>query len=119
MSESIYSQIGGQEAVERVVDDFYDRVLSDDRLVDYFEATEMTELRTHQVQFVSAVAGGPVEYTGGEMRDAHAHLDIDEEHFDLVAAYLERALRENGVSERNVGAIMSEVAALKDPVLGR
>lgn len=119
MSQSVYREIGGRDAVERVVDDFYDRVLSDDRLAEYFEGMEMEELRAHQVQFISAVTGGPVEYGGKDMREAHAHLDVDEADFDAVATHLERALRDNGVDDDNVEAIMSEVVALKDPVLGR
>jgi hemoglobin len=119
MSQSLYHEIGGEEAVEAVVDDFYDRVLADEQLVGYFEEYEMTELRAHQVQFISAVAGGPVDYSGRDMREAHAHLDISEADFDLVATYLERALRTNGVDDENVEAIMSEVAGLKAPVLGR
>ncbi|WP_224337508.1 group I truncated hemoglobin [Haloprofundus halobius] len=119
MSESIYRQIGGREAVKRVVNDFYDRVLSDEQLVGFFEGLEMEELRAHQVQFISSVADGPVEYTGDDMREAHAHLDIREDDFDAVATYLERALRENGVGDDDVEAIMTEVAALKAPVIGR
>lgn len=119
MSETIYGEIGGRAAVERVVDDFYDRVLADERLVGFFEGMEMAELRAHQVQFISSVAGGPVNYAGDDMREAHDHLGIGEADFDAVGTHLERALRENGVDEANVAAIMSEVVALKDPVLGR
>ncbi|SEO83698.1 hemoglobin [Halogranum amylolyticum] len=119
MAQTVYNEIGGQAAVEAVVDDFYDRVLSDDDLVGYFEPYDMTELRAHQIQFISAVAGGPVDYSGRDMREAHDHLDIAEEDFDAVATYLEEALRTNGVGEENVEAIMSEVAALKAPVLGQ
>ncbi|MFC6836766.1 group I truncated hemoglobin [Halomarina ordinaria] len=117
--QSVYERIGGREAVDAVVDDFYDRVLTDPQLVGYFEDTPMAELRAHQVQFISSVAGGPVEYDGGDMREAHAHLDIDEPDFDAVARYLEAALRENGVSEEDTATIMDEVAALKAPVLNR
>lgn len=119
MARTVYQEIGGEEAVEAVVDDFYDRVLADDRLAEYFEGMDMDEIRAHQVQFISAVTGGPVEYDGQDMREAHAHLDIDERDFDAVAEYLEDALRENGVDDGNVEAITSEVAALKAPVLGR
>lgn len=119
MGQTVYREIGGREAVERVVDDFYDRVLADERLVEYFEGMDMEELRSHQVQFISAVAGGPVDYDGRDMRAAHDHLDVDEEDFDAVAEYLEDALRDNGVADENVETIMSEVAALKAPVLGR
>ncbi|MFC6826576.1 group I truncated hemoglobin [Halopelagius fulvigenes] len=117
MSESVYRQIGGKEAVKAVVDDFYDRVLLDERLVEYFHGMDMDELRAHQVQFISSVAGGPVEYSGADMDEAHAHLGITEADFDAVADHLERALRENGVGDDNVEVIMSEVAALKDPIV--
>jgi hemoglobin len=119
MSGSVYQEIGGREAVERVVDDFYEHVLADDRLVEYFEGTDMADLRAHQVQFISAVTGGPVEYSGAEMREAHADLDIGQHEFDLVVGYLERALRENGVPDEQVAAIRSKVRSLEDPVLNR
>lgn len=119
MSGSVYQRIGGREAVESVVNDFYDRVLSDDRLIGFFEGMDMEELRAHQVQFISSVAGGPVQYSGDDMREAHDHLDIDETEFDAVASYLESALRDNGVGDDDIESIMSEVAALKDPILGR
>ena len=119
MSESIYAAIGGKEAVEAVVDDFYDRVLSDESLIGFFEGMDMVELRAHQVQFISSVAGGPVEYSGADMREAHAHLDIGEGDFDHVATYLEAALRENGVDDGHVDAILSEVEELRAPILGR
>ncbi|GAA0234883.1 group 1 truncated hemoglobin [Haladaptatus pallidirubidus] len=119
MAQTIYREIGGQDAVEAVIDDFYDRVLADEQLRPYFDGMDMNELYTHQVQFISAVAGGPTEYAGDNMREAHAHLDIDEDHFDAVGRYLETALRENGVGDDNVEAIMAEVVALKEPILGR
>lgn len=118
-SQSVYGEIGGREAVDAVVSDFYDRVLDDDQLVGFFEGMDMAELHAHQVQFISAVAGGPVSYTGAEMRESHAHLDIDQDDFDAVAEYLAVALRENGVSDENVEAIMTEVATFEDPILDR
>lgn len=118
MSESIYAEIGGRDAVEQVVDDFYDRVLADEQLAGFFDGYDMAELRAHQVQFVSAVAGGPVDYTGADMREAHEHLDISESDFDAVGTYLERSLVDAGVDEENVSAIMAEVVALKPPIVG-
>lgn len=119
MPQTIYNEIGGRDAVEAVVDDFYDRVLADEQLVGFFEGMDMAELHAHQVQFISSVAGGPVEYDGDDMYEAHDHLDISECDFDAVGTYLERALRENGVDDDNVERIMAEVVALKDPVIGR
>lgn len=119
MDGTIYDEIGGREAVEAVVSDFYDAVLDDEQLVEYFEDQDMAELRAHQIQFISSVTGGPVEYTGADMRKAHAHLDLDERDFQAVAKHLEAALRANGVDDAAVEQILSEVAKLKAPVLNR
>ncbi|WP_144796396.1 group I truncated hemoglobin [Halorubrum depositum] len=118
-SQSIYADIGGREAVEAVVSDFYDRVFDDPLLEPYFEGVDREALYAHQVQFVSAVAGGPVSYEGADMRTAHEGMGITAEAFGRVATYLGEALRENGVAEGDVEAILEEVGALEPDVVGR
>jgi len=118
-SQSIYADVGGREAVEAVVSDFYDRVFDDPVLEPYFEGIDREALFAHQVQFVSAVAGGPVSYEGADMRAAHEGMGITEEAFGRVATYLGEALRENGVSAENAEAILEEVGALEPDVVGQ
>ncbi|GGL60090.1 group I truncated hemoglobin [Halocalculus aciditolerans] len=118
-AKSIYAEIGGRDAVESVVDDFYDRVLDDPVLTPYFEDTDMDELFAHQVQFVSSVAGGPVEYDGEDMQAAHEGMGITGEAFAHVADHLDAALRENGVPGDAVESIIEDVAALEDDVVGQ
>lgn len=117
--DSIYEQIGGEEAIEAVVDSFYERVLDDEQLVEYFEDTDMDDLRAHQVTFISHVTGGPVTYDGADMRTAHAHLDLTDADFAAVADHLRASLAEFDVPEHHVDAIMSEVAGLEADVLNR
>ncbi|USZ72883.1 group I truncated hemoglobin [Natronosalvus halobius] len=119
MAPHVYTKIGGRKAVESVVSDFYDKVLADDQLAGYFDGYDLEELYAHQVQFISSVAGGPVTYTGADMREAHADLDLDPADFDAVAAYLETALFDNGVDEDHVEAILAAVAELEEPILGQ
>ncbi|WP_049979452.1 group I truncated hemoglobin [Halolamina rubra] len=118
-AETIYAEIGGRDAVESVVSEFYDRVFDDPLLEPYFEGIDREQLYAHQVQFISAVAGGPVDYDGADMQEAHAGMGITGEAFDRVATYLEEALRANGVDEANTEAILTEVGALKPDVVGQ
>lgn len=118
-NQSVYHEIGGSDAVDAVVSDFYDHVLADDQLVHFFEGMDMEELHSHQVQFISSVAGGPVEYTGEDMREAHAHLAIEDDDFDAVADHLITALQENEVRDENIKTIITEVEALRDPIVDR
>lgn len=116
-TETIYEDIGGREAVEAVVSDFYDRVLVDPLLEPYFEDTDTEQLYAHQVQFVSSVAGGPVEYDGRDMRTAHEGLGITGEAFERVAEHLEAALRANDVPEEHVATILEAFGSYEEDVV--
>jgi hemoglobin len=118
MSEmSLYARLGGEEALEAVVDDFYDRVLADEGLRPYFEDVSMDELRDHQKQFLSAVTGGPVEWEGQDMDRAHAHLDITSEDFAAVAEHLQATLVALDVPEEERTAVMETVAMLEPSIV--
>ena len=56
---TIYAQIGGAEALEAVVEDFYDRVLRDAELAGFFSGTNTARLKGKQVEFFAAALGGP------------------------------------------------------------
>ncbi|MFC3958337.1 group I truncated hemoglobin [Halovivax cerinus] len=114
---SIYDSIGGSETVEAVVSDFYDLVFDDPVLEPYFEGTDRGALFAHQVQFVSAVAGGPASYEGDDMERAHERLGITEEAFDRVTTYLADALRQNDVDEAAVDSILDHVAAFEPEIV--
>jgi hemoglobin len=117
--ETLYDRLGGRDAVDAVVDEFYDRVLADESLAPFFEGTEMDELRAHQAAFISAVTGGPDDYEGATMREAHAHLDLSEREFAAVAGHLDDALAAFDVSESDREAVLAEVAELESAILDR
>jgi hemoglobin len=91
---TLYDRLGGRDAIAAVVDRFYERVLADERLAHFFEDVDMRRQRAHQTQFLSAVTGGPVEYTGQDMERAHEDLRITGSHFDAIGTHLERTLDE-------------------------
>src|SRR6056297_2047130 len=87
--ETLYHRLGGKEQISSIVDAFYERVLADDSVAQFFEDVDMAAQRAHQTQFLSAVAGGPVEYDGEEMRAAHEGLGLEPEHFEAIATHLD------------------------------
>ncbi|WP_372911941.1 group 1 truncated hemoglobin [Salinigranum sp.] len=117
--DSLYDRLGGRDGIAAVVDTFYDRVLADDRVNGYFDDMDVDDLRSHQTAFLSAVSGGPAAYDGQEMRAAHAHLDLDESDFAVVAGHLDDALAAHGVSEADRAAVRREVQSLEAAVLNR
>ena len=117
VTPTLYQHLGGEPAVEAVVDEFYDRVLADESLAPFFEDVPMAQLRAHQAAFITAVTGGPDEYDGADMRAAHAHLDLEDRHFDAVADHLADALRACGADSVQVETVLADVEPLREPVL--
>ncbi|GGK73680.1 group 1 truncated hemoglobin GlbN [Sphaerisporangium melleum] len=114
---SIYDQVGGAEAVAAVVDEFYTRVIADPTLASYFENVDMGKLKAHQRSFVAAALGGPQEYRGKTMDQAHAGLAITGEAFDTVVGHLAGALAACGVPEETIGTIAAALAPLKEQIV--
>lgn len=109
---TVYDRIGGHEALEVVVEDFYVRVLADDQLSGFFTGTNMNRLKGKQVEFFAAALGGPEPYTGAPMKQVHQGRGITMHHFSLVAGHLSGALAAAGVPSGTVTEILSAIAPL-------
>lgn len=114
---TIYDTIGGGAAVGSVVDELYRRTLGDPDLKGYFEGIEMDRLNRHQRAFITAALGGPGEYRGRAMGEAHARLNITPDAFDRVATHLVAILRANGVDEETVGQIADSLGPLRPQIV--
>ncbi|OBB01335.1 hemin receptor [Mycobacteriaceae bacterium 1482268.1] len=112
----IYDQIGGHEALEVVVADFYKRVLADVDLAGFFTGTNMARLQGKQVEFFAAALGGPQPYTGASMRQVHQGRGITMHHFDLVAGHLAASLGAAGVPEETTEQILAAIAPLSKDI---
>jgi len=118
-SGTIYARLGGQASIDAAVDLFYVKVLADDRVNFLFDDVNMTRQIRRQKEFLSAAFGGPVTYTGKDLREAHKNLDLREADFTAIAENLQATLDELKVDKALSGEIMTLVASTKDAVLNR
>jgi hemoglobin len=114
---SVYDQIGGAEALEVVVEDFYARVLADAALAPFFVGVNMSRLKGRQVEFFAAALGGPEPYRGASMAQVHQGMNITAEQFGLVAMHLATSLSAAGVPDETVTTIIGAVAPLADEIV--
>jgi hemoglobin len=108
----LYERIGGHDAVATVVDDLYRRALADERLSPFFAGTDLTRMKGRQVEFLTALLGGPVPYVGASMRTIHQGRGITASHFDLVAGHLTDALIAAGLDRELTDQVITAVAPL-------
>lgn len=116
---SLYDDIGGKAAVDAAVDIFYEKVLKDDRISRFFSTTNMEVQRAKQKAFLTIAFGGPNHYTGKNMRDAHKHMKLTDEHFNAVAENLVSTLNELNVAQTHIDEIVNILNGAKNDVLNR
>ncbi len=115
--QTLFQRIGGKDAVNAAVDLFYSKVLADNRIKHFFDNVDMPKQRAHQKAFLTYAFGGLPNYPGKNLREAHRHLDLKEEHFTAVAENLQNTLTEMGVPTDLIGEVMAIAASTHDDVL--
>ena len=117
LAVSVYDHIGGKDSVNVTVDAFYERVLADPILVPFFVDVDMAMLKQQQVDFFSQALGGPEAYRGPDMKTVHAHMAIEQQHFDRVAQHLVATLQSLGVPQEHIDTIVQTVGPLATEIV--
>lgn len=116
---SLFERIGGMDAVKAAVDIFYEKVLEDDIINHFFTKTDMKLQKRKQMAFLAYAFGGPVTYSGKNMREAHAKLDgLNENHFNSVAGHLVATLEELNITQELIDKVVAIAMSVKGDVLG-
>src|SRR5215217_9328301 len=106
---SLYERLGGIFAIAAVVNRFSDEIITNPKLNENpaLKAWNETEaefrlpgLKFGRTQWIAALAGGPFEYTGLTLEEAHKDFHLTAEEFAEVGAEIVRALDYYKVPER-------------------
>lgn len=116
---SLFERIGGAPAVDAAVDIFYRKVLLDDRINHFFDSVNMTAQRAKLKAFLTVAFGGPNRYDDKGLRQAHAHMNLTDEHFNAVAEHLVATLTELNVAQEAIDEVVKIALSVKDDVLNR
>jgi len=104
---SLYSEIGGQETLDKLVHAFYPRVYADEELKPLFEG-DMEGIQRKQRMFLSQFLGGPPlyseEFGPPAMRQRHLPFEITPKRAERWLACMRGAFDEIGLSDTPAGA---------------
>jgi hemoglobin len=120
MTGSLFERIGGAPAVDAAVDVFYRKVLGDARIGRFFNDVDMDTQRAKQKSFLTMVFGGPNNYTGKDLRKAHATLvekGLNDSHFNIVAEHLAATLKDLNVAQDVIAEVMAIAGSTRSDVL--
>jgi hemoglobin len=122
---SLYDRLGGVYAIAAVVDHFSDQLVEKHTIeANSFikgwnsekAASRLAGLKFLRTLWLCAIAGGPFEYTGKALRDAHFEFHLTPEEFDAVAAVLAGSLDHFKVPAPEKAAVLGAFAAHRPDV---
>ena len=118
--KSLYTRLGGYDAIALVVDDFITRLATDKRFERFFAGfsdDSKMRLRQHILDQFCKAAGGPCVYMGRDMKTTHKGLGITEGDWDAAAKHLVAALDKYKVPQAEKDELMAFVGTQKKDIV--
>ena len=121
--KSLYDRLGGVYSIATVVDDFIERLLVNDMLnanpaiKEARTRVPKAGLKFHVTALVCEVTGGPCQYTGRSMQDAHARLHITEGQWQAMGADFRRTLDKYKVPQKEQQELITIVDSTKQDIV--
>ena len=111
---TLYERLGGEGAIQAVVDGMYAKIFPDPELSDFFRKTDHAHQKAMQVNFLTFATGGSTEYTGKSMIDVHKGRGITDADFDRVCGHVISTMQDLNVTQE----LINETAGLILPLRG-
>lgn len=115
--KNLYAELGGQVAVDRLVNKFVRRLHHDARLKELFVESDKQELQQNIADFICEICGGGCEYQGASMEDIHAGLDITESEFDYFVTLFILTMKSEDIPFQAQNRLLAKLAAMRDDVI--
>jgi hemoglobin len=119
-SESLYARLGGYDAIRAVSENLVGRLMKDERLGRFWahrgEDGVQRELQL-LVNFLCSATGGPMVYTGRDMKTSHKGMRIDEQDWSAFFGHLHATLDHFGLTGDLREAVVNFVASTKTDIV--
>jgi hemoglobin len=117
--KTLYTEIGGQETIDKLVEAFYPRVYANPELRPLFEG-DMEEIKRKQRMFLPQFLGGPAlysqEFGPPAMRHRHLPFEVTPKRAGAWLGCMEEAFQEIGLYDKEAGIAfyerLTQVAAI-------
>ena len=94
--KTLYERLGGYDAISAVVNDLLPRVEADPQLARFWQHRSEDGLKREKqllIDFLCSCAGGPLYYTGRDMKTSHKGMRISESDWSAFLGHLNATLQ--------------------------
>ncbi|AWL12755.1 Group 1 truncated hemoglobin GlbN [Saliniradius amylolyticus] len=114
---NLYDDIGGKQTLHKVYGLAINRIYNDPVLGPHFEGVPKRHLRTELTNQTCELIGGPCEYEGKSMHEAHADRNVTDAEFFRLVEHVQQAMRLIGLTYEQENRILAALAPLKEQIV--
>jgi hemoglobin len=120
MPETLYSKLGGYDAIAAVSDALLQRLQSDPQLGRFWKHRGKDGMRREKqllIDFLCASAGGPLYYAGRDMKLSHEGMGISDSDWRVFVGHLEITLDKFQVQPVQRAQVLAFVETTKSDIV--
>ena len=105
----LIDRIGGDMAIESIIEAMYDRAMADSRTKSFFDKSKakQRQIRSKMYQYISGAFGGPIQYDIKSLRPMHWSMNVTDYHFDTVLECFNEACNDYNVEPDTIDDALS------------
>jgi truncated hemoglobin YjbI len=114
---TLYKRLGEEPGIRKIVSDVLDINSTNPLIAHHFSNTDMEKLKQLVFEFFSMGTGGPHQYTGRDMRTAHAGMKINEKEWTSANDDMLLALDRNGIGQEEKDEVIAILESFKGDIV--
>jgi hemoglobin len=117
---TLYDRLGGYDAICAVANDLLPRLQGDSRLARYWQHRGEDGLKREKqflIDFLCSSAGGPLYYTGRDMKTSHRGMKISESDWSAFLGHLNATLEAFQVPQAERDEVLAFVQSTKSDIV--
>jgi len=118
--KSLYERLGGYDVLVVAVDNLLPRLVADEKLGRFWQNRSKDGIARERqllIDYLANAAGGPMYYTGRDMKVSHEGMGIDEADWQRFTTHLGAMLDDLSVPEPERGDVVGFIESLKAEIL--
>lgn len=115
--DDLYHSLGQREGIDSLTRALLDEVYADDRIAFLFQDTDRPVLHDLIVDQICMESGGPCEYSGLPMDEAHSGFEIQESEFDAFVEDFILAMEKTGIGFRTQNEVLKIFAPMRGDIV--
>lgn len=120
VTNSLYERLGGYDAITAVTNDLLPRLMGDELLGRYWQHRGNDGLAREKqllIDFLCASAGGPMYYTGRDMKLSHKGMRVSEADWQVFVGHVEATLDKFQVPAQERADVLAFIDSTKADIV--